>query len=111
MKRFWLMRALKCTVLIAAVIAVVGWIVMTLWNLLLPSLFALPALSFMQAVGLLVLSRILFGGLRGRGFGHGRGWRRDLYERWEQMTPEEREKLRAGLRDRCGPWGSRFNKE
>lgn len=106
MKRFWFVRILKGAVLIAALLAVVGWVVMTLWNLLLPSLFALPALSFLQAVGLLVLSRILFGGLRGPGFGPGMHWRRHMYERWEQMTPEEREKLRAGLRGRCGPWGN-----
>ena len=52
MKRFWLIRVLTCTAMVAALIAVVGWVVMTLWNLLLPSLFALPALSFLQAVGL-----------------------------------------------------------
>lgn len=106
MKRFWILRAAKCAVLVAALLAIVSWVVMTLWNLLLPSLFALPAISFMQAAGLLLLSRILFGGLRGRGFGPGMGWRRHMHERWEQMTPEEREKLRTGLRGRCGPWGN-----
>jgi hypothetical protein len=25
-------------------------------------------------------------------------------ERWEQMTPEEREKFRQGMRGRCGPF-------
>ena len=56
-----------------------------------------------QAVGLLVLCRLLFGGLRGHGW-HGRA---GMLERWEQMTPEERERLRTGLRGRCGPWGRR----
>ena len=26
-----------------------------------------------------------------------------MKERWERMTPEEREKFRAGFRGRCGP--------
>lgn len=107
MKSFWLARALKCIGIVAAIVAAVGWAVMTLWNLLLPSLFALPALSFTQAVGLLILIRLLFGGVRGHGFGPGMYWRRHMQERWEKMTPEEREKLRTGLRGRCGPWGSR----
>jgi hypothetical protein len=29
-----------------------------------------------------------------------------MLERWEQMTPEEREKFRQGMRGRCGPFGS-----
>jgi hypothetical protein len=28
-----------------------------------------------------------------------------MRERWEQMTPEEREKFRSGMRHGCGPWG------
>jgi hypothetical protein len=69
-----------------------GEAVKLLWNWLLPALFGLPRISFEQALGLLVLSRILFGG-----FG---GTRR---ERWtSRMTDAERERLRQRLRDRCG---------
>jgi hypothetical protein len=57
-------------------------------------------LGFWQALGLLLLSKILFGGFRGAA-GHG-GWRRRMHARWEQMTPEQREHFRAGLRGRCG---------
>jgi hypothetical protein len=32
-------------------------------------------------------------------------WRRRMMERWEQMTPEEREKFRESLKS-CGPFGS-----
>jgi hypothetical protein len=103
MKKFWLARAIKCAVMIVAVIAAISWVVMSLWNSLLPGLFGWPSVNFAQALGLLVLSRILFGGLRGPGGGG--HWRRRMFERWEQMSPEEREKLRAGLRNRCGPWG------
>ncbi len=81
-------------------LAAASFLVMSLWNWLLPPLFGLPAIGLAKAAGLLVLSRILFGGLRGRG-----GWhaRRHFAARWEQMTPEERERFRAGMGRRCGP--------
>jgi hypothetical protein len=83
----------------AAFIAVLGYVVMSLWNWLLPPLFGWPALGFLQAAALLVLTRILFGGFHGR---HGMHWRHRFAERWERMTPEERERFRAGMRGRCG---------
>jgi hypothetical protein len=82
-----------------------------LWNWLLPSLFGWRQISFWQAVGLLALCRILFGGLgiRGGRRSHMRGrigermrWR--MEQRWEQMTPEEREKARQKFWGRCGPY-------
>ena len=79
-----------------------GEVVMHLWNWLLPVLFGWPLITFWQALGLLVLCRILFGGHGGRG--HDRfKWRRPSAERWGRMTPEEREKLRQSMRSRwCG---------
>jgi len=96
-------------VAIALLIAVGGEIVMQLWNWLLPSLFGWRQITFWQALGILVLARILFGG-------HGpwgRGLRRRMSDRmadrmrgrWERMTPEERERFRQGMRGGgCGPW-------
>ena len=78
-----------------------GQIVRLLWNWLLPPLFGWREVTFWQALGLLALCRILFGG-----FGHGgpsrSGMRRRMAERWENMTPEERERIRQGMRGRCG---------
>lgn len=48
-----------------AFVAVFGLAVMLLWNWLMPDLFGLQAISFWQAAGLLVLCKILFGGLGG----------------------------------------------
>jgi hypothetical protein len=86
-------RCGKIVVMVILGVAVLGGVVMALWNWLMPELFfGAKEISYVQALGILVLSKILFGGLRGGG--HGR-WHRD---RWERMTPEEREKFQAGTR-------------
>ena len=83
------------------VIGAVGVGVQQLWNWLAPSLFGWRLITFWQAVGLLVLCRLLFGRFGGHGFGP-RHFRRRWAERMEHMTPEEREKFRQGMRGRCG---------
>jgi len=77
------------------------WAVFALWNSLMPSIFGLHTISYWQALGLMALCWILFGGLRGSGAGRG-SWRRDMGRRWERMTPAEREEFVKGLRSRCG---------
>ena len=78
-----------------------GSLVQWLWNWLMPSLFGLSRLSFWQALGLLGLCRILFGGSGMMG-GHGSRHRDRLRWRWEMMTPEERERFRSAMRERHG---------
>lgn len=94
-------RGVKILMMVIIAGALFGFIVMSLWNWLMPPLFGWHAITFWQALGLVVLSKILFGGFRG-GPGHGRGWRRGMRERWEQMTPEQREKMREHLQACCG---------
>ena len=86
-------KVAKVLVVVALAITVTGFGVMALWNWLLPPLTGWHALSFAQALGLFVLCRILFGGLRGGGH-----FRHRMRERWASMTPEERERVRAGMR-------------
>src|SRR3954453_18967872 len=78
-----------------------GEIVMHLWNWLMPALFGLKMITFWQGLGLLILARILVGGLGGGG-GNGRGPRQRSGARWECMTPEEHEKFREWSRTRHG---------
>lgn len=95
-----------------------GFIVMWLWNALLPELFKLPAISYWQAVGLFLLSRILLGGFGGgRGGPGGRGhpgeehrkeFLHHMRERWQDMDPEQREKFRRKLKKR---WDIDFEEE
>jgi hypothetical protein len=81
-------------------IAVFSWAVMLLWNYVVPPVFHGAAIGYGQAFALLVLCRILFGGLRGW---RGSQWRRHMWrERWESLTPEERARLRERFMERCG---------
>ena len=86
-------------------VAAFGGIVMLLWNALMPGIFHLPPVSFWQAVGLLLLAKILFGGFRVGGPGPRRRMKEKLTEKWMNMTPEEREKFKQDWGGRCGREG------
>ena len=100
MRRFWMLKGLKIAVVIGFAFAALGYIVMSLWNWLVPPITGWHVIGFGQAVALLVLCRILFGGFRGHAFGH---WRHRMRAHWEQMTPEERERIRANMGRHCHP--------
>ncbi len=131
MKRFWFRRGLRFLGFALLFVGLTGFVVMSLWNALLPPILGVPVISFWQALGLLVLSRILFGGPRGFGFGWRGGygprrfgrrgfgghqfghrefgsrqaWKQKMAERWQQMTPEQREQMKQDWRAKCGSWG------
>ena len=89
----------------ALVIFIGGEVVMHLWNWNLPPLFGWREITFWQALGLFALCRILFGGSGPLGAGRSnirRRMRERMAERWEHMTPEERERFQHGMRGRCG---------
>src|SRR5262249_44442791 len=106
-KLFWI--APLAILGIALFIFIGGLIVRELWNWLLPGLFGWPQITFWKAVGLVALCRILFGG-HGFRAGHRSNIRRRIEERmaerWEHMTPEEREMARQRWQARCGPFGT-----
>jgi len=78
-------------IFIIALIAAFAAIVMLLWNWLMPTIFGLPLLSYWQSAGILVLARLLFGGIGHHGpFGHGFNRSNKLREKWLNMTEEER---------------------
>src|SRR5215470_20182709 len=102
MRKHWIRKGLKFLMIAMVAIAVFSFMVMVLWNWLIPTLFGRPVIFFWQALGLLILSKILFGGLRGRPGPSQWHWRRRMMERWDQMTPEERERFRQGLQSGFG---------
>lgn len=106
MRRRWIVLAPVAILGILLFIAIGGEVVRQLWNWLLPPLFGWREITFWQAVGLLALCRILFGGVGGRGGGYRSNFRRRMAgrmgRRWAAMTPEERERFRQGMRGGCG---------
>jgi hypothetical protein len=105
MRRKWMFIAPLAILGMLVFTVIGGELVMRLWNWLLPTLFGWREITFWQALGLLLLCRILFGGFGGRGFGRSsiRGRIRErMAERWDRMTPEERERFRQGMAGRCG---------
>jgi hypothetical protein len=103
MRKRWFWIAPLAIVAIPLFIFVGGEVVMHLWNWLLPPLFGWRTLGFWQALGLLALCRILFGGL-----GHG-GPGRHGGRRWRgcrNMSPEEREKFRRAMDEGYGVGGA-----
>ncbi len=77
-----------------AFMGLMGLVVSGLWNALMPAIFGLRAITFWQALGILVLSRILFG----RFGGWGRGMRKHRFVRGRRdLTPDERERFRRAM--------------
>ena len=102
MKGNWFVWAPLAIIAFIFFITVGGYVVMTLWNWLLPPLFGWGMLTFWQALGILALSRILIGGFGFHGGPRGgmrhRRWDHDEkgsgLREWMDMTPEERERFR-----------------
>lgn len=80
-----------------AILFIVSGVVMGLWNVLIPAIFHIGTITFWQAMGLLVLSKILFGGFNGKwARKHCRGncHKARFQSRLENMSSEEREKFK-----------------
>lgn len=103
-KKFWIKRAIFIPIAIAAGVFIFGNVVMLLWNGILPAVIGVSTITFWQALGILVLSKILFGGFIG-GHGHRRchGQGHDWSGKWMNLSPEEREKMKAEWHNRCEP--------
>jgi hypothetical protein len=101
MRKKWIFIAPLAILAIPLFIFIGGEVVLHLWNWLLPPLFGWRQITFWQALGILVLCRILFGGFGHHGSGRSH-FRRRMQERCEHMNPEERERFRQAMR---AGWG------
>ena len=106
MGRHPILKGIKIAIFVIIGAAVLGFIVESLWNALVPPIFGWHTITFWQALGLLLLSKILFGGFHRHGGGGRDRWKQRMKDRWEQMTPEEREKFRKGMRCGRAPFAS-----
>ncbi len=121
MKWWWILKVVKFTVLFVLFGTAMSYLLMTLWNWLMPQVFGLTILSFWQAAGLLLLSKLIFGfgggwGHKGHYAGHWKQhgaaiWKEKMEEKLKTMSPEEREKLREEWKKRCGWKYQHYNEE
>ncbi len=105
MKLWWPLRIARFAAIAVVVLFVIGYVMMALWNALIPDLFKGPVITYWQAVGLLLLSHFLFHGWgrwRYSGGWRHRRWKHRIEERLASMTPEERKKYEEEWRRRCG---------
>src|ERR1043165_2349982 len=102
MKSAFRARRVVMFILIGGIaILVFGGVVMLLWNNILAQVTNVHTITFLQALGILVLSKILFGGFRGAWGGRHYYWKQRMRNKWNNMTPEEREKFKQELQKRC----------
>ncbi|MGH2567560.1 MAG: hypothetical protein ACRDGA_04425 [Bacteroidota bacterium] len=105
MRPWWMWKIGKGILFLTIALVIFGWVVMALWNALVPDLFNGPELTYWQAAGLLLLSHLLLRGWApwryGNGWRHDR-WKRRFQEKLAAMTPEEQEKFKEEWKRRCG---------
>lgn len=103
MKKFWLKKGLMFLGIFIIAIVAFGALVMTLWNAILPAVLGVSSITFLQALGILLLSKILFGGFMGGCRNHrGHEWKNKMKQKWNTMTPDERDQLKTEWKNRCG---------
>ncbi|MFZ4400389.1 MAG: hypothetical protein ACOYO1_10170 [Bacteroidales bacterium] len=102
-KNFWIKRVIFIPLAIVAGVFIFGSLLMFLWNSILPSVIGVGAITFWQAIGILLISKILFGSFKS-GHSHHKSHTHmyDMHMKWMQMNPDEREKMKAEWKGRCG---------
>ena len=79
------------------------YIVMLLWNWLMPVIFQLPTISFLQAAGLFALSKILFSSFNFNGRNKRMYFNNHVMkEKMMNMSEEERQQFKEQWKKRCG---------
>lgn len=102
--KFWFKKTIGFIICGLAIAALIGWVVMSLWNCVLVEVINVKLITFWQALGLFMLGKILFGGFS-KGCCHAGGkWNMDMKNKWQQMSPEEKEKFKQNWRNKCRSW-------
>ena len=90
---------------IAGFVGLLAFVVYSLWNGVLVDVVAVKTITYWQALGLLVLSKILFGGFPGGRRGCGSRRKEHIMAKYlESLDPEQRERMREEMRHRFGEW-------
>ena len=112
MNKWWLLYGIKMGVMMLLWVALCAYVVEILWNELLPYIANFRPINYWQALGLLILSRLLFGGLRFGGFKsehHKKHWKKKWENHLNKMSPEARERYKEKWAKKCGYWNEENN--
>jgi Ca2+/H+ antiporter, TMEM165/GDT1 family len=110
-RRFSGRKILGIILMVLVGVTVFSGAVMLLWNNVLAHVVAVSTITFWQALGLLALSKILFGGFRGGHWGR-HEWKKGMMQRWDSMSAEDKEKFKSEWENRCGRrFGRSFREE
>ena len=95
-KKFHPFKILGMAGMVVLFVGIAGAAVMFLWNAIIPEVTGWKPLTYWQAIGILVLFKILFGGFRR---GSGRHQRRrsrwkEMRNKWKGMDPKERKQMK-----------------
>lgn len=106
---FTIKKVLGFVACAATIAALFSYVVMLLWNHILVEVALVKAINFWQSLGLLLLSKILFGGFN-KGFtGKGNKWSSELKAKWHNMSEEEKEAFKQQWRSKCSSFSSKNN--
>ena len=100
LRRFKPLKVLFFIAVFISIVSALAYIVMLLWNAILPDVVGVKPLNFWQAAGLLILAKILFGGFGGR-----RHWKHSKKNQWRkkwmEMNDDERQEAKSRWKDYC----------
>lgn len=83
-KKFYWFMPVALTIFVS-----LPFVIVFLWNRLLPDLFGIQEISYWQAVGLFLLTRIFFGSFHSNH--HSSEQKNHMHEKWLEMNEEERD--------------------
>ena len=101
----WKKKKPLIAVFVIAGMALLIYVVMMLWNAILPDVLGVTTITYWQALGIFVLSKILFGGFKGGPSRH-RKFRNKFGNKFTNMTDEEKATFKEEWKEKC-----RQNKE
>ncbi len=105
MKTHLIKRFIGFSLLVIAGIFTLSFVVMELWNWLMPYLFTGTAIiNYWQALGILALSKILFGGFHRKcrcRCSHKGYWQSRFKNKWDNLDQNEREKIKKWCGTDC----------
>jgi hypothetical protein len=102
---FW-----RCALAAVVGLLLLGVVTMFLWNWLVPQLFNGPHITYIQALGLIVLSKILTGRIWNKqphypaGIHHQPSWKDRFQEKLSELQPSEREAFKQRMKEKWCSW-------